>query len=204
MTYVVQAVLVMAALVFGASAAAKLAGRAAFRRFRAAMASTGLLPRRLGWLVAAVLAVAELLIALGLVAAVVLVIAGAPGRDAVALTALGLAALLTCALVAGVAVLIRREVRAQCACFGATDSEPIGGRHLVRNLTLLAGLLAGLAGAAGTGSGAGQAGPAAAVVMAVVAGGCGALLLIRWEDLAVLVTPVPSIRRSRLSGPGAS
>jgi hypothetical protein len=39
--------------------------------------------------------------------------------------------------------------------------------------------------------------------MAVVAGGCGALLLIRWEDLAVLVTPVPSIRRSRLSRPGA-
>jgi hypothetical protein len=147
MTYVVQAVLVMAALVFGASAAAKLAGRAAFRRFRAAMASTGLLQGRqgrqgwlgwLGWLVTAVLAVAELLIALGLAAAVVLVIAGAPGRGAVVVTALGLAALLTCVLVAGVAVLIRREVRTQCACFGATDSEPIGGRHLVRNLTLLA------------------------------------------------------------------
>jgi hypothetical protein len=39
-------------------------------------------------------------------------------------------------------------------------------------------------------------GPVAAVVMAAVGGGCLALLIIRWEDLAVLVTPVPSIRRS--------
>ena len=191
MTYVVEAVCVMAALVFGTSAAAKLRSRSAYLRFRSAMA--GLLPRPL----TGGLAAAELTVAVGLGAAAVATVAG--GRDLIALIALGAAALLTCLLIAGVAVLIRRGVRTRCACFGS--SEPIGVTHLVRNLTFLGLLLAGLV--AGLG-GAGQAGPAAAAVMAVVAGGCLALLIIRWEDLAVLVTPVPSIRRSAQAGRGAA
>ncbi|HET7018612.1 MAG TPA: MauE/DoxX family redox-associated membrane protein [Streptosporangiaceae bacterium] len=170
MTYVVEAACVMAALVFGASAAAKLASRNAYRRYRAAMA--GLLPPAL----AGGLAAAELAVALGLGAAAI--------TGARAPVALGAAALLTCLLIAGVAVMIRRGVRARCACFGT--SEPIGVTHLVRNLTLLGLVLAGLA-ASLSGAGTRQA---AAAVMAVVAGGCLALLIVRWEDLAVLVTPV--------------
>jgi len=169
MTYVVEAACVMAALVFGASAAAKLASRSAYRRYRAAMA--GLLPRPF----TGALAAAELAVALGLGVAA---ITGTP----IASIALGAAALLTGLLIAGVAVLIRRGVRARCACFGS--SEPIGVTHLARNLTLLALVLAGLAASLG-GAGAGQA---AAVIMSVVAGGCLALFIIRWEDLAVLVT----------------
>lgn len=188
MTYVALAILVMAALVFGASAVAKLRSRGAYRRYRAAMASTGLLRAAAGWLAAA-----EVVVAVGLGAGAVMMISPIPGGRAVAESALGLAAMLTFVLAAGVWVLIRRGVRAQCACFGASADEPIGAVHLVRNVTLLLLVLAGLAGNADV---AGPR-PVAAVVMAVVAGGCLALMIIRWADLAVLVTPVSSIRRSR-------
>lgn len=188
MTYVVEAACVMAALVFGASAVAKLRSRDAYLRYRAAMA--GLLPRPL----TGALAAAEVAVALGLGAAAIATITGA--RDLFALIALGAAALLTCLLIGGVGIVIHRGVRARCACFGATSSEPIGLTHLIRNLTLLGLLLAGLAASL---DGA-QAGEPAAIVMAVVAGACLALLIIGWEDLAVLVTPVPAIRRSRSSG----
>jgi hypothetical protein len=64
--------------------------------------------------------------------------------------------------------------------------------HLIRNVTLLGLVLTAFALAWEPV----RSGPFGAVVMAVVAGGCLALLIVRWEDLAVLVTPVPSIRRS--------
>jgi hypothetical protein len=200
MAYFLLTVLVMAALVFGASAAGKLRSRAAFRSYRAALAGTGLLPQRLGALwpaLSSVLAVGELIVAAGLSAAAVLVVA-APERDTVVRLvlglALGLAVLLSCVLVAGVRVLIRRGTRARCACFGASAGRPIGVLHLVRNAALLGLVLAAMA--SDLAGGPMRSGPVAAVVMAAVGGACLALLIIRWEDLAVLVTPVPSIRQS--------
>jgi hypothetical protein len=208
MTYVVEAVCVLAALVFGASAAAKLGSPGAYRRFRAAMAGTGLLPPRLRALGIASLAGAELIAALSLGAAAVVKVTGPRSLGAVVPLALGLAALLAGVLVAGVAVLVRRGVPARCACFGASDSGPIGVPHLVRNLTLLGivllGLAARLADLGLAGPGPTGPGPAGAVAMAAAAGGCGALLIIRWEDLAVLFTPVPAVRRSRAAGRGVS
>jgi hypothetical protein len=205
MRYVVESVCVLAALVFGASAASKLGSPGAYRRFRAAMADTGLLPPRLRAPSTAGLAGAELIAALSLGAAAVSMVTGARSLGAVVPVALGLATLLAGLLVTGVAVLVRRGVPARCACFGASVSEPIGVRHLVRNLVLLGIVLLGLAGSlAGPGGGQAGLGPAGAVVMAAGTGGCGALLIVCWEDLAVLVTPVPAIRRSRAAGRGAS
>lgn len=199
---VVAGVLVMAAAVFGASAGAKLHRRSAFRRFRAAIAGIGLVPRAaLPWATAG-LAVTEAGTAAGLLAAAVLVDAPASAGlvDAsasagvrAAQVALAVAAVLTAVLIAGVAVVIRRGVAARCACFGAASGQPLGTTHLVRNIVLLALLLAGLAGspfashAAPTGAGA----AAVTALLTAVVGGTVALVLIRWEDLAALVLPMP-------------
>ncbi len=207
MRYVAEGTCVLAALVFGFSAGSKLGSAAAYRRFRAALASTGLLPGRprpLRSVLTAGLAAAESVVALSLAFAAILAVIGSGPWVVVSLLALILACALAGLLIAGVAVLVRRGVLARCACFGGTASEPIGVVHLARNLTLLAVLLAGLLAVGLAGAGRGGPEPAAGVVMAVVAGGCGALLIARWEDLAVLVTPVSSIRASRRTRAGAS
>ncbi len=198
MVNVVAGMLVMAAAVFGASAGAKLRGPGAFRRFRAAIAETGLVPRfALPWVTAA-LVVTEAGATVGLVVAAGLVDSPAAAGPAsagvlVAQAALSVAAVLTAVLIAGVAVVIRRGVAARCACFGAASGQPLGTTHLVRNIVLMALLLAGLAGspfashAAPTGAGA----AAVTALLTAVVGGIVALVLIRWEDLAALMLPMP-------------
>jgi hypothetical protein len=219
---VVAGVLVMAAAVFGASAGAKLRGPGAFRRFRAAIAGTGLVPRAaLPWVTAA-LAATEAATAAGLLAAAVLVDtpasaglvdtpvsaglvdASASAGVRAAQAALAVAAVLTAVLIAGVAVVMRRGVATRCACFGAASGQPLGTTHLVRNIVLLALLLAGLAGspfasnAAPTGAGA----AAVTALLTAVVGGTVALVLIRWEDLAALVLPMPGPGLGSVPGPG--
>jgi hypothetical protein len=211
MVNVVAGVLVMTAAVFGASAGTKLRGPSAFRRFRAAIAATGLVPRfALPWVTAA-LAVTEAGAAAGLVVAAALVDSPASTVPAsagvlVAQAALAVAAVLTAMLITGVAVVIHRGVAARCACFGAASGQPLGTRHLVRNIVLLALLLAGLAGSPfashATPTGAGVA--AVTALLTAVAGGTVALVLIRWEDLAALVLPMPGRWPAAQAGAGPS
>src|ERR1700735_1453788 len=140
------AVLSLAACVFGASAAAKLTSREAYRVFRDGLSATGLLPRHLLSPAAAVLASGEALVAAGLSAAAVLIAASVPGAISLAEFALAVTALLISLLAAGVAVVIRRGTQDTCACFGPGRGRPLGPAHLVRNLSLLAVICAGLAG----------------------------------------------------------
>lgn len=186
----VAGVLVMAGVVFCVSATAKLRSPAAYRRFGAAIADTGLLPPSRRPQITAALAVTEAVTAAGLVTAATLMYAAGPGAVQTAQAALAAAVLLTAALSAGVAVVIRRGVVAPCACFGAASAQPLGTSHLIRNLTLLVVLLAGLA---GTLFATPSTQPSAAAVGAF-AGTVIALLLARWEDLASLLAPAARLR----------
>src|SRR6516162_9204692 len=168
-----MATLSLAAFIFAASAAGKLRGRQAYRSFRGGLAETALLPRRF----------------LPAAAALVATAAGASAKPA-AEAVLTAAITLTAVLAAGVARVVRRGTAARCHCFGARPGRPLGPVHLTRNLTLLGVLAAGL-----VASMLGRGDPAAgATAVAVTAGGAGALLFTRWEEIAGLFAPV-SVRR---------
>lgn len=179
-------VLSLAGWVFAASAAAKLSSRQAYRSFRGGLAELGLIPGRMLPAAAASLAGTEVTAAVSMLTAVGLLAAAAPGAVRLATVALAVTAALTMVLVIGVVMVIRRGTPARCACFGAGASRPLGRVHLARNLGLLAVLCAGLAmvsmahdrpSPAGTG-------------LAAVVGGVLALLFIRWDDLAEVLTPI--------------
>ena len=177
----------LAGCVYVASAATKLRGRRAYRSFRDGLRETGLVPGRQLPAIAAMLCAAEAVIAAGLITAGALTAAAAPGATLLAESALAAAAALTAVLAAGVAVVIRRGIRARCACFGADTGRPLGLAHLVRNLSLLTVLCAGMAAVLLT-----HGRPASAgVAVAVAAGALAAVLFIRWEDLAELFAPIP-------------
>jgi hypothetical protein len=174
------AALVVAAVIYGTSAASKLRGPVGYRGYREGLGETRLVPER--WLssVAAALAATEAVTAvLAATGAVLLAVRWGP---VVATVGLGAAALLAVVLTVGVAVVVRRGTSARCACFGATTVSQIGGAHLIRNGTLLAALVAGLVPVTST---AGR--PAAAgVVLALAAAGTASLVLIRLDDIVEL------------------
>ena len=183
------AILSLSACVFAASAVAKLHSRAAYRSFRAGLRETALIPAGLLPVTVAALPGAEAVTAVGLAAAAVLVATAGPGASPAAETALTVAWLLTATLAVGVAVVIRRGTQARCACFGAGSTRPLGGAHLIRNVALLAVLAVGLV---SNPLGHGHPAPVGAIV-AAAAGAVAALLFIRWEDLAELFAPIPSL-----------
>jgi len=184
------AILSLAACVFAASAAAKLRSRRAYQSFRAGLRDTALMPERLLPVAVAALPGAEAVTATSLATTAVLAATAGSGANPAAEAALTCAGLLTAALVAGVAVVMRRGTRAHCACFGTGAGRPLGGAHLIRNLALLAVLATGVA---GTPLGHGR--PAlVGTVVAAAAGAVAALVFIRWEELAELLAPIPSAR----------
>jgi methylamine utilization protein MauE len=197
------AILSLAACVFAASAVAKLRSRRAYQSFSAGLRETALIPRRLLPVAVAALPGAEAVTAVGLAAATVMFATAASGANPAAEAALAAAGLLTAALLAGVAVVMRRGTRAHCACFGTGSGRPLGGAHLIRNLALLAVLAAGL-----TGSPLSHGSPApAGTVVAAVVGAVAAVLFIRWEELAELFAPIPPattapVIQHRGNGPG--
>jgi hypothetical protein len=181
------AVLCLVGCVFAASATMKLRSRRAYSFFRDGLRETGLLPGRLLPVVAAVLCCVETVIAVSLFVAAALTAAATPGAVPFAEAVLAVAAWLTGVLAVGVATVIRRGAQARCACFGASSGRPLGRAHLVRNLSLLAVVGAGLAtvplGQSRT--------VAAGMLLAAAIGAVGALLFIRWDDLADLIAPLP-------------
>ncbi|HEY6313854.1 MAG TPA: MauE/DoxX family redox-associated membrane protein [Streptosporangiaceae bacterium] len=181
----VIAVLTIAATVYGASAGAKLRGRPAYRSFRAGLAETALVPRRRLSVTAAALVGSEAVVA-GLAIAAVGTTTLLTGAAVVGEWALVGAALLTSVLAAGVATVMCRGTRARCACFGSSSGRPLGGVHLLRNVSLLVVLLSGLAG-----SELGHRRPElAGAAVAVAAGAVAGLLLTRFDDLIELFMPI--------------
>jgi Methylamine utilisation protein MauE len=195
--------LCLAGFVFAASAAAKLRGRQAYRSFRIGLRETVLVPRRLLPAVAAALVSAEALVAAGLIAAAATIAAGAaPTREAAAFAELAqaVAALLTVVLAAGVAAIIRSGTKAHCACFGSRSARPLGWVHLSRNIGLLAAEICGLVACPLS-----RPPTVSGSVVAAVAGGVAALLIIRADDLADLFGPAPpaQARHAARAGRGA-
>lgn len=184
------AVLSLLGCVFAASVGPKLRGRQAYRSFSDGLRETALVPTGLLPVTVIALVGAEAVAAAGLTAAALAVTFAGPGSILFAELALAAAAGLTAALVAGVAVVIRRGTRARCHCFGAGSERPLGRAHLIRNLSLLTVAAAGLAGTPLAHAG---LAPAAAAV-AAIAGALAAQLFVRWDDLAELFAPIPSSR----------
>ncbi|WP_432989684.1 MauE/DoxX family redox-associated membrane protein [Dactylosporangium sp. CA-233914] len=161
-------------LVFAAAVAGKVRGRATGGSLAASLAATGLVPRRLARPAAVVLIAAEAAVAAGMAPP-----ATRPWALAAAVAVAG-------ALAAGVGLVLRRGVVAQCQCFGATR-ERLGPLHLARNVMLLAAAAAGLAADLAAGGAAAIGAPGA--LLATGAGAVGALLLVRIDDLAVAFRP---------------
>lgn len=167
MTYIQPAAQALLVVVFAWAAAGKLHSRAAFARFAVSLGPLTSRPTQL----AAGLAVSEL------ATAVLLVLAPGLGFPA----AIGLLAVLSF----GVAVVLRRGLAVTCRCFGASArTERLGGRHLARNIALLAvagsGQLAGLVAADARPS------HSAGFVVAIGGGMVIALLFVWFDDLAEL------------------
>lgn len=197
MSEFVVGVCAMTACVFGASAAGKMRSRAAYRAYRAGLGANHLVPGRLLATAAAALAACEALTAAWLAGCTV-VLAALGSRPPALLDepALAAATLLTATLTAGIAVAIRRGSPAPCPCFGVKSPRPVGPAHLLRNLVLLSVLVSGLAlGSAGSRRPT-PAGLALALGTAVVA----AMLIIRWEDLAEVFTPIETRHRPQEAG----
>lgn len=186
--------LAVAAIVYGQSAAAKLRGRRAYHDYQAGLAETALVPRRRLILAAAALVVAETAVTCAACSAMATMLL-LPGALVIAEAALAGALLLTAVLAAGIWLVIRRGTRARCACFGAASFRPLGAVHLTRNLSLLSLMAAGLIGALIGGPGPGRPGLAIAVV-AVTGGAIAGLLMIHFEGIIFLFTPIDSTSMS--------
>ncbi|GAA3989973.1 hypothetical protein GCM10022247_05740 [Allokutzneria multivorans] len=168
---------VLMCVVFGASAAGKLGGA----RWRAFVASTGLLrllpPSSRTWAAGAVV-LAESAIATALAGA-----AAFGGQVAAIAGFAGVAALLV-VFTGAIVISLRRGDRTPCRCFGASAS-PLGWPHVVRNAVLLIVAGTGLAGVA-----AGGAPHPGVALVSGVAGAAFGLLLVRFDDLVDLFRPV--------------
>lgn len=164
MALVVVACQVLLAAVFAVSAFTKLRSGAALRAFSSSLV---MLPVRVRWSAAVVVAAVEAVVPVAML------------FPAVGLSMSG--ALLVC-FSAGIALSIRRGMRASCRCFGASE-VPLGPSHLVRNGLLLAVVVLGGANLAAPGDL-----TAAGLTIAAVAGLVGAILLIVFDDIADLFT----------------
>lgn len=163
------------AIVFVVSALSKLTGREAFAAFTRSVRRLGVLPSPgAARLAAFAVAAAE-------VAVPVLVLVGWPPTVVAGYL---VAAAMLAAFTVGIAASLRRGDRTPCGCFGRS-TVPLGGRHIVRNLLLLAIAVTGLV-ATLLGSGDLEFGIAAvAVASGLVVGG----LVTVAEDITELILP---------------
>jgi hypothetical protein len=166
------------ALVLLAAAVGKLrAGRPARRELALAVRRLGG-PARLAGPAAHAVLVAEVGIA---------ILACLPGTALLGCLA---AAALFGAFSAGVARLVATDARAFCRCFGTASD--LGGRHVVRNLALVAlaggaALVTALAPQRGT--------PPVALAVAIASAVPVAAAFVRWDDLVILVAGLPEPAR---------
>jgi hypothetical protein len=159
--------------VFVGALIGKVAGRGAFAAFTASLRRMDVLPAKVVVPAAGATVAAEALVAL-----LVLIPTRGTGAAGCALAAVVLA-VFTAAVVRS----LRRGNRAPCRCFGAS-SQPLGPRHVVRNVGLVAVALLGLAATLTAGR--------VEVAPAVVAGTVGlvlGVLVAVFDDILALVRP---------------
>jgi hypothetical protein len=156
--------------VFAWALVGKIASRAAFAEFAASIA---VLP------LPAALVRRPTAVAVVTVEAVTCLLMCIPATARIGLVA---AAVTLAVMTAVLARSVRQGVRVTCRCFGARGAEVTTG-HLVRNITIITVALLALAVGAFTGR-AGIGG----IAVAVATGAIGGVLLVRWDDLAVLVS----------------
>ncbi|MBF6049847.1 methylamine utilization protein MauE [Streptomyces sp. NRRL B-1677] len=161
-------------VVFLASSAGKAAGRRSFDRFVSSVAGMQVVPVRRARPVARTVVAAEGAVCVSLAVPV----------PAATVVGLAIAAVLLAVFTAGIALSVRRGVRAPCRCFGASPT-PLGPRHIVRNLALTAAAVTGAA-AAGAGGTATPGGVAVAVLAGLLLGALVAAL----DDILDLFRPV--------------
>jgi hypothetical protein len=162
---------VLCGLVLLVSAVSKVRGRSDYAEFVASVPAFGI-PARWTSLFAVLTVVAEFVIALLLLASLVI---GSPVAGLV--LAVGLFGVLTAAVWRAVA----RQSGAVCRCFGRANTK-LAHRHVVRNAFLLATAASGLALSVVD-----AAVSPAALWLAVAVGAVGAVLVVRFDDLADLV-----------------
>ncbi|GAB3129483.1 MauE/DoxX family redox-associated membrane protein [Microbispora hainanensis] len=172
MAFVVSGCQGLLAVVFLASGVSKLRGGRALRAFAASLAAMRLVSRSRAAFVATTLAAAE--------GCVTVLVAVPLTRQAGFAAAIALLAVLT----TGVAVVLARGGGVPCRCFGASPA-PLSGRHLVRNLLLVAVALAGLVLPAGSLALSGW-------LVAFLAGGLGGVIVTLLDDLVELFVPSPT------------
>ncbi len=184
MTHLSTGLIVTLVVVFATSGASKLRGPDAQRTFAASLGDLPFLPARSVRGVAAALTAGELMVAADLLASLIAGWAGLPGAVAMTAVALTATAILLITLTVGIAITLRRGVRAGCACFGSAH-RPLGVSHLVRNVLLLA--------AAGTAAALPPAPPVRPqdLLVAVTAGAVAAFLIIHADDMAELFAANP-------------
>ncbi|MGP3916693.1 MauE/DoxX family redox-associated membrane protein [Nonomuraea sp. 10N515B] len=172
MLYLMIACRALLAAVFAIALVGKVRGRTAFDEFTASIVTLGVLPRGMSVVAAYALVAAEAVavLLLALPWTVPLGFAAAVGTLAV--------------LTGGILAALRGGRQAPCRCFGAS-ATPLGRVHVVRNLVLAA--VGGIGLAAWITAGTSAPNPAG-VVLALVAAGVGALLVVRLDDLMELFT----------------
>lgn len=172
MLYLMIACRVLLAAVFAIAFVGKVRGRAALDEFVSSIVVLEVLPRRVSVAAAHALLAAE--------AAAVLLLALPWTVPLGFVAAVGTLAVMT----GGILAALRRGRQAPCRCFGSSVT-PLGRVHVVRNLVLATlggvGLIAWITAGASTPHPAG-------VVLALVAAGVGALLVVRLDDLMELFT----------------
>jgi hypothetical protein len=180
MASVTVGAMVLCGLVLLVSSVSKVRSGTDYAEFVASVPAFGF-PARWARPFAAVTLAAEVVITtLLLPATVLLVVGGARWLAVVGLVlAVGLFGVLTVAVWRAVA----RRTGAVCRCFGPARTV-LGHRHVVRNALLLLVAILGLATPVGT------VDPMAAAV-AATAGALGAVLVIRFDDLAELFAGSP-------------
>jgi hypothetical protein len=191
MEYVLLGACGLVGVVFLVSATSKLRSRLAFTEFVASLRQYGLLPR--AWLRPVGLAVA--LAEAAIPALLAAPMAVAPSSEAARL-ATGAGFVLAGALLVGftlaILLALRRGASASCRCFGASET-PLGLRHVVRNVLLLAIAAAGVA--AAVAASAGSAHPGGAVI-AVLTGLVAGVFVTAFDDLVDLFATSPGPRRT--------
>lgn len=187
MAYVTIGAMVLCGLVLLVSSVSKVRSRADYAEFVASVPAFGF-PARWTRLFAVATVVAEFASTVLLLPATVLLVAGVGTVRWFAAAGLVLAVGLFGALTAAVWRAVARRSGAACRCFGSA-STVLAHRHVVRNMVLLLAATLGLAALSTMDS----ADPVAAAV-AATAGALGAVLVIRFDDLAELFAGPPPTR----------
>ncbi|ETK34756.1 MauE/DoxX family redox-associated membrane protein [Microbispora sp. ATCC PTA-5024] len=174
MVYVVLTVRLVLTGVFLISVLTKLRTREAFGEFTTAVRRLGGLPTGLGTPAAVAVVAVE---------AGTVVMLAAPGLDGDGRPGLLLAGGLLLGFAVVLATALRRGTTGPCRCLGGSD-EPIGRRHVARNVVLVACAVAGAAATSATAA-TPVAAPAAALCLLGASVAVGAVVLL--DDLLHLL-----------------